>query len=70
MTKQYHIHLTGKQREQIDVDLMAQIVVMLGSQMAEDARQAIAVGREAREAETGACQTPEAQPDSEGRRTP
>jgi hypothetical protein len=38
MAKQYHIHLRGKQREQIDSDLVAQLVVMLGTQLADEAR--------------------------------
>lgn len=45
MTKQHRIHLRGEQRKQIDADLMAQLVVMLGSELAEDARQAAEAAR-------------------------
>jgi hypothetical protein len=47
MAKQYRIHIRGKQREEIDADLMAQLVVMMGRQLAEDARQAIEAASEA-----------------------
>ena len=40
MSKQYRIHIRGKHRERIDADLMARLVVMLGRELAEDARQA------------------------------
>jgi hypothetical protein len=46
MAKQYRIHIKGKQREAIDADLMARLVVMLGRELAEDARQAAEVARE------------------------
>ena len=46
MAKQYRIHIRGEQRAEIDADLMAQLVVMLGRQLAEDARQAIEAARE------------------------
>ena len=69
MTKQYHIHLRGRQREQIDADLVAQLVVMLGSQLAEDARQATWAKREAQEADTEVGQAPDAVPDADGRTT-
>jgi hypothetical protein len=69
MAKQYHIQLRGKQREQIDADLVAQLVVMLGSQLAEDARQAITAEREAQETDTEANQTPDSKPGEPGRRT-
>jgi len=45
MAKQYRIQIRGKQREEIDADLMAQLVVMLGRQLAEDARGAIEAAR-------------------------
>lgn len=47
MAKEYRIRIRGKQREEIDADLMAQLVVMMGRQLAEDARQAIEAAREA-----------------------
>jgi hypothetical protein len=46
MAKQYRIVIRGKQRKEIDADLMARLVVMLGSQLAEDAAQAVVVVRE------------------------
>lgn len=39
MTKQYRIRIRGKQRAQIDVDLMTQLVVMLGRQLAQEAQE-------------------------------
>jgi hypothetical protein len=51
MTKKYRIRLEGKQREQIDADLMAQLVVMFGRQLAEDARQAAEVARDSQTAD-------------------
>jgi hypothetical protein len=39
MAKQYRIRVRGKQREQIDADLMAQLVVMMGNELAERARK-------------------------------
>src|SRR2546429_8043349 len=47
MAKQYRIQIRGKQREQIDADLMARLVVMLGRQLAEDARQAVEAAADA-----------------------
>lgn len=47
MTKHYQVQMRGKQRDDIDADLMAQLVVMLGRQLAEDARQAVLAAREA-----------------------
>jgi hypothetical protein len=47
MAKQHRIHIRGKQREQIDADLMARLVVMLGRQLADDARIAAGAAREA-----------------------
>jgi hypothetical protein len=47
MIKQHRIRIRGKQREQIDADLMAQLVVMLGRKLAEDARQAACAAQEA-----------------------
>lgn len=40
MAKEYRIHIRGKQRETIDADLMARLVVMLGRQLAQDAKEA------------------------------
>jgi len=37
MTKERTIRIWGKQREDIDADLMAQIVIMLGRQLAHEA---------------------------------
>jgi hypothetical protein len=37
MTKERNIRIWGKQREDIDADLMAQIVIMLGRQLAHEA---------------------------------
>jgi len=51
MAKQYRIQIRGKQREEIDADLMAQLVVMLGRKLAEDARQAVEAAQEAEAAE-------------------
>lgn len=51
MTKQYRIQIRGKQRENVDADLMAQLVVMLGRQLAEDARQAMIAVQEGEAAE-------------------
>jgi hypothetical protein len=59
MAKEYRIHIRGKQREDIDVDLMAQLVVMLGRQLAQEAK-------EAAEPE-GEAQPDEAQPDGDER---
>ena len=47
MAKEYRIRIRGKQREDIDPYLMAQLVVMLGQQLAEDARAAAEAAREA-----------------------
>jgi hypothetical protein len=49
MAKEYRIHIRGKQREIIDADLMAQLVVMLGRKLAQDAKEAAEVAREAQE---------------------
>lgn len=38
MAKEYRIHIRGKQREQIDADLMTGLVIMLGRQLAEEAK--------------------------------
>jgi hypothetical protein len=38
MAKEYRIRIRGKQREDIDVDLMTQLVVMLGRQLAQEAQ--------------------------------
>jgi hypothetical protein len=37
MAKEYRIHIRGKQREQIDSDLMVQLVIMMGRQLAAEA---------------------------------
>jgi hypothetical protein len=37
MTKERNIRIWGKQREDINADLMAQIVIMLGRQLAHEA---------------------------------
>lgn len=37
MTKERRIRIRGKQREQIDADLMAQLVVLMGRQLAAEA---------------------------------
>jgi hypothetical protein len=60
MAKHYRIHINGKQREEIDADLMARIVLMLGRQLAEDARAAIEAAREAEAAQR--AETSEDQP--------
>ncbi|WP_194904377.1 hypothetical protein [Catenulispora rubra] len=39
MAKQYRIRITGKQRETIDIDLMTQLVIMLGRQLAAEAAE-------------------------------
>lgn len=51
MAKKYRIHIRGEQREPIDADLMAQLVVMLGRQLAEDAKEAAEAALDAQEAE-------------------
>jgi hypothetical protein len=37
-TRQYRIRVRGNQREHIDADLLAQIVIMMGRQLAREAR--------------------------------
>jgi hypothetical protein len=39
MAKQYRIRITGKQREHIDIDLMTQLVILLGRQLAAEAAE-------------------------------
>ncbi len=39
MAKEYRIRVTGKQRDEIDIDLMTQIVIMLGRQLAAEAAE-------------------------------
>jgi hypothetical protein len=39
MTKQYRIHIRGEQRDPLDVDLMVQLVIMLGRQLAKEAEE-------------------------------
>ena len=39
MAKEYRIRIRGKQRPHIDIDLMTQLVVMLGRQMAREAQE-------------------------------
>ena len=51
MAKEYRIHIRGEQREVIDADLMAQLVVMLGRQLAKDAKEAADAALEAQDAE-------------------
>jgi hypothetical protein len=51
MAKEYRIHIRGKQREIIDADLMARLVVMLGRQLAQDAKEAADAARNAQDAE-------------------
>lgn len=40
MVQERNIRIWGKQRDDIDVDLMAQIVIMLGRQLAQEAEVA------------------------------
>ena len=40
MAKQYRIHIRGKQRDVIDIDLMAHLVIALGRQLAREAEDA------------------------------
>lgn len=42
MAKEYRIKIHGEQREVIDADLMARLVLMLGRQLARDAKEAAA----------------------------
>jgi hypothetical protein len=51
MAKEYRIHIRGKQREIIDADLMARLVVMLGRQLAQDAKEAADAAQDAQDAE-------------------
>ena len=51
MAKEYRIHIRGKQRETIDADLMARLVVMLGRQLAQDFTEAAEAARDAQDAE-------------------
>lgn len=39
MRQTHHITVYGPQREQIDLDLLAQIVIMLGRQLAAEAAE-------------------------------
>lgn len=39
MTKQYRIHVHGEQRDPLDIDLVVQLVVMMGRQLAEEAAE-------------------------------
>ena len=39
MAKEYRIRVTGKQRDEIDIDLMTQLVIMLGRQLAAEAAE-------------------------------
>lgn len=49
MDQKRQIRIWGKQRENIDVDLMTQIVIMLGRQLAEEAaNSALVDGSEAK----------------------
>lgn len=47
MAREYQIRIRGQQREQIDADLMAQLVIMFGRELARDAEQAIDAARQA-----------------------
>jgi hypothetical protein len=38
MTKEYRIRVRGKQRAHIDIDLVTQLVVMLGRELAQEAQ--------------------------------
>jgi len=62
MAKQYQIRIRGKQREDIDADLMARLVVMLGRQLADDARLAAEAAREAETADAGRDETDRERP--------
>jgi hypothetical protein len=53
MAKQYRIHIRGRQREQIDADLMAQLVVTLGRQLAAEAAEAAEAERKDAAAQDG-----------------
>ena len=53
MAKEYHIRIRGKQREHIDADLMTQLVVMLGRQLAQEAQEREARQRPGDEPEPG-----------------
>lgn len=53
MAKEYRIRIRGKQREQIDADLMTQLVVMLGRQLAQEAQEREARKRPRGESEPG-----------------
>lgn len=39
MQQQWRIRVRGKQREQVNADLLVQAVIALGRQLAEEARQ-------------------------------
>lgn len=49
MAKEYRIRVRGKQRDDIDPYLMAQLVVMLGQQLADDAKAAMEAEAKAKE---------------------
>jgi hypothetical protein len=58
MGKQYRIHIRGQQRKSIDADLMAQLVVMMGRQLAEEAREAAEAAHAGETEETPAKEPP------------
>jgi hypothetical protein len=41
MAKEYRIHIRGDQREAIDADLMARLVIMMGRQLATGERRTV-----------------------------
>lgn len=51
MAKQYRITIRGKQREEIDADLMARLVIWFGRELSEDAREAIVAQYKAKQAQ-------------------
>jgi hypothetical protein len=60
MAKQYRIRIRGEQREAIDEDLMVQLVVMLGRQLAREAEEEAAREQEAGDAPPEPTDAPEA----------
>jgi hypothetical protein len=47
VAREYQIRIRGQQREHIDADLMAQLVIMFGRELARDAEQVIDAVRQA-----------------------
>ncbi len=60
MAKQYRIRIRGEQLEAIDEDLMVQLVVMLGRQLAREAEEQAVQDREADGAPAEPDDAPEA----------